>query len=137
MKSQALAVTTKYALLFGLAGGLAVIGLLQFMLSDIIKVLPYLALLVVYVGLMKSKAPTATLKQLALGSTLMAGVATVIVYAYVFVFFWLNPANNPLDQTVPVMEHMAVLVTCVITGGAAGTLFALLFNTNWRMLKRA
>ena len=137
MNGKTLSVTTKHALLFGLVGGLLVIGMIQFMLPDVIRLMPYLALLAVYVGLMKSKAPAATLKQLALGSTLMAVVATAIVYAYIFVFFWQNSANNPLQQTVPVMDHMAVLITCVITGGAVGILFALLFNTNWRMLKRA
>ncbi|MEM8488690.1 MAG: hypothetical protein AAF564_24300 [Bacteroidota bacterium] len=129
--------TTQYALLFGLLGGVVVIGLIQFMLPDLVRIIPYMLVVVLYLMFMKSKAPSATLRHLALGSTLMAFVATAIVYIYIWVFFWQSPANNPLGQTIPVLDHVFVLALSVLTGGAVGTLIAFFFNPNWRTLRRA
>ena len=137
MKAMIMSATTKYALLFGLLGGMVVIGLIQFMLPDLVRIIPYMLVVVLYLFFMKSKAPSATLKQLALGSTLIAFVATAIVYAYIWVFFWQSPANNPLGQIIPVLDHVFVLVLSVSTGGGVGALIAFFFNADWRLLRKA
>lgn len=125
-----------YALFFGVIGAGIVIGLIQYMLPDWLRIMPYVMVVMLYLLFMKSKAPGASFKQLTFGAVLMALTATLLVYTYIVLFFWQDLVNNPLNQSIPVWDHAIIIGLSVMGGSGIGALLAYLFTFNWGVLRR-
>ena len=125
------------ALLFGLASSAGIIILVQFLIPEVVKILPLAVGLIAFMVVVKRRVPTARFSELFRGAVLLVFITITILYGYVVIFHWMSPSQNPLSQSVPILDHAITLMIILVVGSGVGALLAIIFSSGWMPFKRA
>ena len=130
--------SSKEVFLFGITGGVVAATLLQMMLMvpelriQVIPIIPYTAVLVLFLASLKYQTPSLSFKSLLLNAVSMGLIAATIVVGYLAVYFL---ASETLTVG-PIWMYFLEFGSFIFYTTIAGSVISAVLSINWKMLRR-
>ena len=131
--------SSKEVFLFGITGGVVAATLLQMMLMvpelriQVIPVIPYTAVLVLFLASLKFRKPSLSFRSLLLNAVSMGVIAATIVVGYLVVYFFASETLTGGPVWVYLLEFSSLIFYTMV----AGSVISGVLSIKWRRLRRA
>ena len=131
--------SSKEVFLFGISGGVVGATLLHMILMvpelriPLLPLIPYTAVLLLFLASLKYQTPSMSFKNLLLNAVSMGVIAATIVVGYLAVYFLASETLTVGPVWMYILEFGSLMVYTI----AAGSVISGVLSINWKTLRRA